>query len=200
MPNPLANPFIHDGAVSNDGLIKDMLSCVEQQLSVNATPVSLTNPTAATDLMTFTIPGPTGGQGLSLNAAGKCLQITAYGTYNLAATSTLVFTVKLGGVTLGTFTSGSNTNTSVTLQWQLALTSITVTPGAAGTAEAHGLLTINIGATLPVALSAYGDSNTAVLTAINFTGPLLLEVMANLGSGNASSVIACRMLQVEIYQ
>lgn len=200
MPNALAQPFIHDGAVHNDGLIKDMLSCVEQQLSVNTTVNQLTNPTAATDLMTFTIGAPTGGQALSLNAPGKALQVTAYGTYNLAAASTVVITVKLGGVTLATFTTASQATTGVTLGWQLYLNSVTVTPGSSGTAECHGELSFDSGATLAAACSAFLDSNTAVITGINFTGPLLLELMANFGTGNASSVIASRMMQVELYQ
>lgn len=199
MPNKAPNPFIHDGAVHQSGLVADLLSCGEQQLFVNTTPVSLTNPTSATDMMTFTIPAPDGAQGVALNAAGKCLQITAFGTYNVAAASTVVLTVKLGGATLATFTTASQATTGVTLGWQLYLTSITVTPGASGTAECHGGLVFDSGATLAAAASEFADSNTAVITSINYTGPLLLEVMANFGTGNASSVIAERVLQVELY-
>lgn len=198
MPNALANPYIHDGAVSNDGLIKDLFSCVEQQLVVNTTVVSLTNPTSATDMMTFTVPAPT-SQSAMLNAAGKVLQITAYGTYNVAAASTVVFTIKLGGATLATFTTASQATTGVTLNWQIYLVSATVTPGSAGTAECHGELNFDSGATLAAACSAFCDSNTAVITSINYTGPLLLEIMANFGTGNASSVIAERFLEVELY-
>jgi len=199
MPNSLPQPFIHDGAVSNDGLIKDLLSCVEQQLQASTTVNSLTNPTSATDLATFTIGAPTGGASVSLNAPGKALQITAFGTYNLGAASTVVFTVKLGGATLATFTTASQATTGVTLGWQLQLTSITVTPGASGTAEAHGALQFDSGATLAAASSQFLDSNTAVITSINYTGPLLLEVMANFGTGNGASVIAIRTLEVELY-
>lgn len=199
MPNALPNPYLHDGAVSNDGLIKDLLSCGEQQLSVNVTPVTLTNPTSATDLMTFTVGGPAGGPAVSLNAAGKCLQVTAFGVYNLAAASTLVFTIKLGGATLATFTTASQATTAVTLAWSLQITSITVAPGASGTAECHGYLSFDSGATLAAAASEFLDSNTAVITGINYTGPLLLELMANLGTGNASSTITSRMMQVELY-
>src|SRR5215469_1656322 len=199
MPNPLTQPYLHDGAVSNDGLIKDLLSTVEQQLFVNTTVNQLTNPTVATDLMTFTIPGPTGGAGQSLNAAGKALVVTAYGTYNLGAASTVVFTVKLGGATLATFTTASQATTAVTLGWQLEVVSVTVTPGASGTAECHGGLSFDSGATLAAAASFFNDSNTAVITSINYTGPLLLEVMSNFGTGNAASVIAARLLNVELY-
>jgi hypothetical protein len=199
MPNPLPNPFIHDGAVSNDGLIKDLLSCGEQQLFVSASPVTLTNPTAATDLVTFTIGAPTGGAGISLNSAGKVIVISAFGVYSLGAASTLVFTVKLGGATLATFTTASQATTAVTLAWQLSLTSVTVTPGAAGTAEAHGYLSFDSGATLAAACSEFLDSNTAAITSINYTGPLLLELMANLGTGNAGSTITSRIVQVELY-
>lgn len=199
MPNALPNPYLHDGAVSNDGLIKDLLSCGEQQLSVNVTPVQLTNPTSATDLMTFTVGAPTVGPAISLNAAGKCLQLTAFGVYNLGLASTLVFTIKLGGATIATFTTASQATTGVTLAWQIQLTSITVTPGSAGTAEVHGYLSFDSGATLAAAASQFLDSNTAVITGINYTGPLLLELMANLGSGNAGSTITARMMQVEMY-
>lgn len=198
MPSALANPYKHDGAVSNDGLVNDMLNVVEQQLFVNTTVVSLTNPTSATDMMTFTVAGPT-SQSVSLNGAGKALQVTAAGTYNLGLASTVVFTVKLGGVTMATFTTASQATTGVTLAWQLYLNSITVGTGSAGTAECHGELSFDSGATLAAAASAFLDSNTALITGINYTAPLLLEVMANFGSGNGASVIAERFLQVELY-
>jgi hypothetical protein len=164
----------------------------------NVTPVSLTNPTSATDLMTFTMPTNPLGNGCIINEIGRGLDIFAAGTYNLAASSTVVFTVKLGGVTICSFTTASQTNTSVTLNWQIWIKSLVVSVGSAGTLETHGQLTFDSGATLPAAATTFLDGNTGVSSAIDLTQNPLLEVMANFGTGNASSVIAQRVLDITL--
>jgi hypothetical protein len=168
------------------------------RLLSNVTPVSLTNPTAATDLMTFALPQNPLGNGCIINETGRGLDIFACGTYNLAASSTVVFTIKLGTVTIATFTTASQTNTSVTLNWQLRLRALIASVGSAGTLETHGALLFDSGATLPAAASVFLDGNTGVSAAIDLTLNPLLEIMANFGTGNASSVIAQRVLDITL--
>jgi|HubBroStandDraft_1064217.scaffolds.fasta_scaffold03156_11 hypothetical protein len=176
------------------------LDALSYPMVANVTPVTLTNPTTATDLMTFTFPLNPSGNGSMLNGIGHGFVMLAAGNYNLAASSTLVFTIKLGTVTIASFTTASQTNTSVTLNWQLELTTISVGLGSSGTVEAHGKLFMDSGATLPAAASVFLDSVTAVSSAIDLTQPLLLEVMANLGTGNSSSTVSQRMLQLVVLQ
>jgi hypothetical protein len=184
MPSPQGMNY--DGAFT-----RDIANVSEFNLFTTATPVVLTNPTSATDLITYLVPG---GQ---LNGAGRALELFAAGVYNLAAASTLIFTLKLGGVTLATFTTASQATTAVTLAWQMDGTGIVLVPGSAGTMEFHGQLNFDSGATLAAACSAFLDSNTAALTGLNYQAPLLLEIMANLGTGNAGSTITSRFLQVQ---
>jgi hypothetical protein len=191
MPNLNPDPLIYQGAL--DGAAANVLNgSFVQQLVGNATPVSLTNPTVATDMMTATL------QPNTVDAAGDGLRIFAAGTYNLGLASTLVFTIKLGGVTIATFTTASQATTAVTLGWQVDLVATVVTPGASGTLEVHGALNFDSGATLAAACTTFLDSNIAVSSAINLTAPALLEIMSNLGSGNAGSNITQRQLTVEL--
>jgi hypothetical protein len=168
------------------------------RLLSNVTPISLTNPTAATDMMTLIMPSNPLGNGCIINEVGRGLDIFCKGTYNLAASSTVVFTIKLGGVTLATFTTASQTNTSVTLNWIIRLKALVASVGSGGTIESAGQLYFDSGATLPAAASVFLDSNTAVSSAIDLTQNPLLEIMANFGTGNSSSVIAQRILDITL--
>lgn len=164
----------------------------------DVTVASLTNPTAATDLKTFAMPPNPLGNGCIINEIGRGFELYCIGTYNLAAASTLVFTIKLGGVTIGTFTTASQTNTSVTLNWKLHFKSLIVAVGSSGTLESHGALYFDSGATLAAAATVFLDSNVAVSSAIDLTQAPLLEVLANLGTGNASSVVAQRVFEITL--
>ena len=168
------------------------------RLLSNVTPVSLTNPTAATDLMTFLFPLNPLGNGNILNEVGRGFEAFCKGTYNVAAASTVVFTIKLGGVTIATITTASQTNTAVTLNWILSLRSLINAVGSSATFETSGILFFDSGATLPAAASVFLDNNTAVSAAIDCTQPQNLEIMANFGTGNASSVIAQRVLDITL--
>jgi hypothetical protein len=192
MPNSSPNPYVHQGTF-DQSVVNDILSCTEQQIAVSTTVVSLTNPTVATDMMTAVL------QPNTLSAPNKVLQVFAAGTYNLGAASTVVFTIKLGGVTIATFTTASQATTAVTLGWQVQFAAAVVTAGPVGTLEVHGELNFDSGATLAAACSTFLDSNTAVSSAINLAAISTLEIMANLGTGNAGSVIAQRLLEVELY-
>lgn len=189
---PTSTPtLIKEGAfdADNRNILNNSLC---QQLVMNTTVVSNTNPTSATTMMTATLPNSV------LNAVGKGFELFATGTYSLGATSTVVITVTLGGVTIGTFTSSSNTNTSVTSNWQLWMTGATVTTGGSGTMEIHGELNIDLGAALSAASTCFLDSNTAVLTAMPLNSAMVLNIQGNVGTGNAASVVAERFLSVTL--
>src|ERR1700743_1217279 len=94
------------GRMATGSFAQRALNVLSYRLVSNVTPVSLTNPTSATDLMTYTFPPNPMGSGNILNDGGKGFDLFCAGTYNLAASSTVVFTIKLGGVTLATFTTG----------------------------------------------------------------------------------------------
>src|SRR5262249_14905495 len=173
---------------------------VSRGLRRDVTVSSLTTPTAATDLKTFTFVSSPNQLGNLLNEVGRGFQLFAAGTYNLGAASTSVFTLKLGGVTIATFTTASNANTSVTLNWQIDFKACVNAVGNAGTLEAHGRLGYDGGATLAAAASVFLDSNTAVSSAIDLTVPQTFELMHNFGTGNAASVVACRVFEITILQ
>lgn len=191
------NPIQHEGLVYNDVAQKTIKEYLNGQslsrigmVSVNSTPVAITNKTSAFNLMAaYTFPAG------ALNVAGKSFRLRAAGTYNLGATSTNVFKVNLGAITLATLTSGSNANTGVELPWEIDLVASTTSTGATGTVEAYGKLLIDIGATAAIAMTVYGASG--VSSAIDLTATAALQVQANLGSGNASSTQTQRLQLVE---
>lgn len=191
---------ISSGLPATGSFYSRVSNLVMYQLVNNVTPVSLTNPTAATDLMTFLLPLNPSGNGNIINDISHGLLVYAAGSYNVAASSTLVFTIKLGTVTIATFTTASQTNTSVALNWQLNLNITTQAVGSSGAVEVHGTLVFDSGATLAAASTTFSDSNTAVSSAIDLTQPALLEVMANLGTGNSSSTVSQRVLRLIVLQ
>ena len=188
------------GLMATGSFYARAMNIIPYEMLANTTPVVLTNPTAATDLMTFTVPTNPNGNGCIINKLGAGFLVYAQGNINLAAASTLVFTVKLGTVTIATITTASQTNTAVVLNWQLDLDIITSAVGSSGTVEAHGKLFFDSGATLAAAASVFQDSITAASAAIDLTQNPVLEVMANLGSGNASSTVTARVLRVILIQ
>lgn len=193
MPNNSPTPITKQGCFDNDATTTINDTFVYTLIS-NAVPVSLTNPTSATDMMTGIIKGGT------VTTLGEGLDIFAAGTYNLGAASTMVFTVKLGGVTIATITTASNANTAVTLNWNLTLKVVcgVITNANSLTFEAHGFLNYDGGATLAAAASVFNDVAVAASSGIDPTLDQTLEIMANLGSGNASSNVTERMLVVSL--
>ncbi len=193
MPTLNPNPVPYRGCF-DDSVANIVNGTFAQLLVGSTTPVTITNPTVATDMMTTTLLAGT------LEDVGETLEVFAAGTYLVAAASTLVFTVKIGGVTVATFTTASQATTAVTLGWNLTLNATVVTNGAAGSLEVHGELNFDSGATLAAACSTFLDSNTAAATGVNLNLPVLVEVMGNLGTGNAGSSITQRQLVVEYFQ
>lgn len=192
MPNSSPNPLIYDGAVA--GSTRQLInSTFEQQLVANVTPVQATNPTSATNLMTATL------QAGTLSGVGEGLLITGAGIINLTtSTSTLTIAVIIGGVTVATWTTGAFA-ISLNLGWNFAINVIAASVSTAGaiTAETHGTLNGAL-TTAAGAITSYNDTNTAVSSSINFGVPVLVQVQATIGTGNASSFVTERQLLIEL--
>jgi hypothetical protein len=192
MPNNAAYPLTHAGAFDQSAGL-DVMSCMQQDAIFVVTPVvTNVNPTTATTMMSGTIKANT------LGAINKGFEAFACGTYSCGASSTLVFTIVLGGVTVATFTTASQTNTATTLNWQIQLFGGVITTGSAGTLEVHGELNFDSGSALSAACSTFLDSVTAASSAINLTIDSTFAVQSNFGSSNGSNTITQRMLEVVI--
>lgn len=193
MPNINPSPITYEGVFGADDR-RQINGSFEQQLISNVVPVQLTNPTSATDLMTATL------QARTLNAVGEGLEIFGAGVVNLTTTtSAATFAVKLGGVTIASFTTGSFAVGAINLGWNFTLTATVASVDAFGniTLETHGALNASL-TTAAGSITAYNDTNVAVSSSIAAATPLLLEVTGLLAAGNAASFIAQRQLLVEL--
>jgi len=156
------------------------------------------NTTSDQNLMNLTIPA---GQ---FNVVGRYSIIKAAGTYTTpgAQTPTLTFKVKLCTVsgcasgtviTAATWTTAATTPSSTTIPWALDVTMGTVTTGASGTIEAHGLSYAVLGTTATATLSttATGDireaNNVAPSSAVDLTAQLFLQFTIAFSTGSASN-------------
>lgn len=155
--------------------------------------------TALTGAGTFaTIALPTG----FMNVAGKVLRVKMYGIYSSAAAQTPTIAIQLGF-------SGAFTQTEVLATSQAATASqnnfpwafegdiVTVTSGAAGTLEAHGRLSILLGASATAPESVYQDTNIAPNGAVNLTAGGANNLLLQAVTSTALSSIQLRYASVE---
>jgi hypothetical protein len=162
---------------------------------VNTTTVTANaNATTAQNLMGYAVPAAT------LNAAGKTLQVFGAGLATINTTATVTIAIKLGTVTLASWTAASITATVASLPWNFQATLTTALAGATGTIEAHGLLTLK-GSAGGGAATGYIDGNTTVSAAVDLTVAQTLQVTvtfsANGAGGNANNA-SQRLLTVEL--
>lgn len=192
MPNNAASPVTRQGSFDADAAFQ-VNDTFDYTLISNTVAVTNTNQTAATDLMTGIIKGTT------IGVVGEGFEVFAAGTYNLGAASTSVFTVKFAGLTLTTITTASNANTGVALNWNLTLRVVAVTvSGTSCTLECDGFLNYDGGATTAVAASVFNTIANAASSTFDPTVDQTLEIMHNLGSGNAASTVTQRVLHVRM--
>src|SRR5215469_926676 len=170
MPNSNPAPFFYDGAITGD-VRKQLNNTFIQQLFANITPVQATNPTSATDLQTVTLPAGT------LTTVGQTLELWAAGLVNLTTTTAaLTLALKLGGVSIASFTTG-NITVGFNSIWNVFadMTVASVSSTGAITLEVHGSLDATL-ASLGGSVTTFNDSNTAVSSSIG-PGPLLFELV-----------------------
>ena len=134
------------------------------------------------------------------NFPGRTLRLCGYGIYTSPGTTTPTLTFQLteGGITPVAITSAAVSSTASTnMPFQFCFDLTTVALGAAGTLEAHGELAINITANTPAAaMVTYGDTNTAVSSAISLFAANTLAVQVAASSTITS--VQLRQLTVEL--
>ena len=134
------------------------------------------------------------------NYPGRTLRICGYGIYTSPGTTTptLTFQITEGGITpVAITTAAVSATASTNLPFNFCFDLTTVTLGATGTLEAHGQVNCNISAnTAAAAMATYGDTNTAVSSAISFftANTIAVQVAA---SGTITSV-QLRQMTIEL--
>ncbi|MGZ6005688.1 MAG: hypothetical protein ACXWLH_06115 [Candidatus Saccharimonadales bacterium] len=160
-------------------------------LLLNDAGTTTTNPTSATTLLA-------GGAVTNLwptyVAAGDMVHVVVGGTYNMATSTTVTFTIMFGSTAVATFASGASTGTK---SWYADVrfimnSSTSVVPTGVAYTRATGS-----GFQAPVAISevTYSDSVAITVTA----APQNFDVKGLVGTGNASSVINLKTCQVRYY-
>lgn len=137
------------------------------------TPVTVSaNSVAAQNLMSLTVPAG------ALSAIGRTVRIAGAGVYTTQAgqTPTITITVKLGALPLAVWTSSATTASATDMPFNFFLDLTSVTLGVSATMEAHGNMIFNLGTTAGVDSEIYPDTNTAVLSSVDLTGALILQV------------------------
>lgn len=202
LPTGSGTTGVPDGTVWYDATQKALKSQMNgniiapvSSIVVNNTPVTATNPSAAANLMTATIPAS------SLNVVGKTLSIWAAGAYTTAGgqTPTFTLTVLLGGITPLTFTSTATT-ASVTKIWNLDAVLSVVSTGATATLECHGIFSVELGAGAAgsVAETSFNDTVIAVSSTVDLTASQTLKLQGLFSSSNAGNSIVQRQFIVEL--
>jgi hypothetical protein len=166
-----------------------------QAINVNNTPVTATNPSSAADLMTLALPAG------YTSITGKTLYVWGSGSYTTAGGQTPTFTLvlKIGTLSLLTLVTAATT-ASVTKTWNIEGFITTVTAGAAGTYEAHGLLGIELGggAAGSVAATGINDAIVAVSSTLDLTAAQTLKLTGLFSSSNAGNNIVQRQMVVQV--
>lgn len=162
-----------------------------QAAAVNVTPVTVTaNVNTDQNLMAATVSAN------SLNSVGRTLKLWGAGLYTTPALSvaTLTVKIKLGSVTLATFTSSANAGLVTDNAWNFQAFITTQTAGASAVFEVHGNLMIDLGATPGLADSVFSDVNTAVSSAVDSTTSQTLQITVAFSAASASNAATQRQM------
>jgi hypothetical protein len=137
-----------------------------------------------------------------MNVAGKVLRVKMYGIYTTAAAQVPTIGIQLGFsgaftqtevVATSQATTASNTN----FPWEFEGHIFTVTSGATGTLEAHGRLSILLGASATAPESVYQDTNVAANGSVNLTAGGANNLLLQANTSAALSSIQLRSAIVE---
>jgi hypothetical protein len=163
--------------------------------NVNVTPVTV-NANVATDqnLMSASVLAGT------LNRVGRTFRIWISGVFSTPAASTSVVTVKvkLGALTLATWTPTALPTVQATNnQFNVSAYFTTQTAGAAAAFEGHGNLIIDLGAGNLVADSNFADVNTATVGTLDSTAAQTLQVTIAFSNASASNTATQRQMVIE---
>lgn len=177
------------GSSGSSGLSASSIS------SYNVTPVTVSaNSTGDQSLQSYVV---TGG---NLNVVGDTLNVRATGIFTINTTATFTLKVKLGALTLATFTTASITATVTNAPWFIDYEITTATNGATGTLEHGGWAGIKLTAAAGLG-GIYLTPNTAVSSAIDLTANQTLLITATFsanGNGASANAATSRKLSVQI--
>lgn len=111
-----------------------------------------------------------------LNKLKRTLRVAGSLIFTTAGTPQITVALKLGAVTLVSIQTpaigNAQTNGQINFEFWITIAST----GAAGTLEAHGLIGVQGGSSLAVAIPQYADQNVAVSSAVDLTSSLALAV------------------------
>jgi hypothetical protein len=160
--------------------------------SVNVTEVSVSaNVTTDQNLMSLAIPAG------FLNVVKKTLRIRCYGLWTAASSLDITNKIKLGSLTLLSWTTPS-VDIKTDFPWNIEATVVTAVAGTSGTFEAHGMVHLTkTGTGGGDASRSALDTNTATVGTLDLTAAQTLQVTIAFSVGSASNVGKQRVLLVE---
>lgn len=170
------------------------------QVGLTTTAQATANVATDQNLVAFALPAA------KQNRLNKTFRIKGSGTYSLGAASTVAFKIKLctiSGCASGTvvtpctFTTASNTNTSVTSTFNYECTVGTLTIGATGTLLGKGFAEIEVGAANTTAATVFGDVTSAATAGIDLTAADFIQSTVTFGSANASNTATLMIQSIE---
>lgn len=185
--------------ITSDGTNYKTLCANGSPSKVSVTPVTA-NAAVSTDQQLIELALPAG----YLNTLRQPFWFNAAGVYSTAAaqTPTLTFKIKLctvsgcGSGTVVTMTSIVTTAALASVtnnNWNLNILGATATTGATGNLEAHGLLSVDLGATTTTADSIFNDITTAVSANIDLTAALFVDFTVAESTASTTVTITQRL-------
>lgn len=164
------------------------------------------NGTAVANTVTETIIFPNITIPANYLSDGRVLRLKAFGAYGTTVTPTLIFTIRLGGVsgtvlsksTTVTTTSGVGGGASMTAPWSLEALIQVRANGSSGSLFTSGLATLftstaatagtvtNYGMPMPLASGSTGGTTPVAVTA-DLTADAALSLTATWGTANAAN-------------
>jgi hypothetical protein len=161
----------------------------------NITAVTVnTNTTGDQNLMSYTT------SAAALNTVGKTLRVVAIGVFSINTTAIPSFKVKLGALTLATFTTASITAVVANAPWYIEYEITTASTGATGTVEHGGMAGIKVSASAGIG-GIYLTPVTAVSASIDLTSTVTLQIAVSFsanGAGGNANAATQRKLSTEI--
>lgn len=147
-----------------------LMQALQMALSILQAQTALTTVTTAQNLCNIALNAG------ALNKKNRTLLISGTAIFTTAGTPQITIALVIGGVTVCSIQTPAIGVAQTNGQIQYTFTVSVVTTGTGATLEAHGMLSVQGGATLAAAVPAYLDQNTAVSAAVNLVIASSLQV------------------------
>src|SRR5271166_6777438 len=141
---------------------------IETTLLLLQAQTALTTITTAQNLFTLALLAG------ALNKSNRTLRIRGMVIFASSGSVAITIALKLGTVTLITIPTAAISASASNAQLYFDFLVSVATTGSSGALEAHGTVSAQLGATNTAVISVYGDTNTAVSSAVNLTSALTL--------------------------